>query len=212
MPKKSQIQTRAMRVLNYDLFEPEKITVPAPATLYTKINESARQQALVTPEELRPEMNELPDEKELARRFDMYNFVYFKGKLPRVRVIYSNRMTSAGSYSPNNRIIKIGRRYHEIFPEEINDTLKHEMIHILNLKHDQVFKKEAERIGASVKAQTHPALSRPPKYVYTCPRCGQEYPRQKRLRMASCGKCSRGGAYDERFKLKLIRSARKSLG
>ena len=212
MPKKSQLQTKALKALNYDLFEPENITTPAPATLYTKINESARQQALVTPEELQPEINELPDERELARRFDMYNFVYFKGKLPRVRVIYSNRMTSAGSYSPHGKVIKIGRKYHEIFPEEINDTLKHEMIHIMHLKHDRVFKKEAERIGASVKAQNHPALNRPPRYVYVCPRCGHEYPRQKRLRMASCGNCSRGGVYDERFKLKLIRSARKNSG
>jgi predicted SprT family Zn-dependent metalloprotease len=210
MSKATRFQNRALNVLNYDLFEPEKLKTPAPATLYTKINESAREQALVTPQELSPDFNELPDEKELARRFDMYNYVYFKGRLPRVRVIYSNRMTSAGSYSPNSRVIKIGRKYHEIFPEEINDTLKHEMIHIRHLKHDRLFKEEARRIGASIKAQSHPALSRPPRYIYVCPRCQQEYPRQKKLRMASCGICSRGGAYDERFKLKLISSTRRS--
>ncbi len=208
MSKKGSLERKALKALNYDLFEAPSLTSPAPATLYTKIRESALRQALVTPEELYSERNELPDQAELARRFDMYNLVYFKGKLPRVRVVYSHRMTSAGSYTPGNRVIKIGRKYHEIFPEEINDTLKHEMIHILHLKHDRDFKKEAKRIGASIKAQSHPALNKPPKYIYVCSHCGREYPRQKRLRMASCGVCSRGGIFDEKYKLKLIKSRR----
>ncbi len=42
----------------------------------------------------------------------------------------------------------------------------------------------------------------PPRYVYQCPACGERYPRQRRLRMASCGSCS--SSYDGRFKLRLV--------
>ncbi|MBI4879085.1 MAG: hypothetical protein HY812_05410 [Planctomycetes bacterium] len=42
----------------------------------------------------------------------------------------------------------------------------------------------------------------PPRYVYECPACGERYPRQRRLRMASCGSCS--STYDGRFKLRLV--------
>jgi len=205
MYKYNKQQQEVLKSLNYDLFNPEKMTVPAPATLYTKIQDQAVKHSLVTDDEFRSDPGELPDETELARRFEIYNRVYFEGKLPRVRIIYSNRMTSAGSYTPQIKVIKIGRKYHQIFPEEINDTLKHEMIHIRHLKHNRSFKEEAKRIGASVRANSHPALTRPPKYTYICKNCGRKYPRQKRLRMASCGVCSRGGIFDEKYKLRLLK-------
>jgi SprT-like protein len=153
-----------------------------------------------------PSSAELPSEDELRALFDRFNDEFFGGRLPSVRIEYSSRMQrSAGSYHPTDKIIRIGRRYHELFPEEVEDTLKHEMIHILHLRHNAAFKREAERIGTSVRAQSHPSLGRPPKYIYVCPGCGREYPRQKRLRMASCGQCSRTRRYDERFKLRLKR-------
>lgn len=207
MTKKKQ-QLKALAALNLDLFEPKPITPPAPATLHTKIREHARRQVQVLPAaapETKPG-DPLPTVAELYRRFDMYNWMHFQGKLPRPRIEYSNRMISAGSYTPHGRIIKIGRKYHELFPEDIDDTLKHEMIHIIHFYHDAAFKREARRIGASVKARSHPALRRPPKYLYTCPGCKREYPRQRQIRLASCGYCSSGGKYDKRYKLRLVDS------
>jgi predicted SprT family Zn-dependent metalloprotease len=200
---------KALSALNYNVFTPETIAPPAPATLYTRIAEDARRQPTVPSEALNFDSTTLPDEEELSRRFDVYNWMYFRGKLRKPRIEYSNRMTSAGSYSASKRVIKIGRKYHQIFPEELDDTLKHEMIHIQHIRHDAAFKREAERIGASVRAKSHPLLQRSPRFVYVCPHCGKRYFRQKRLRMASCGVCSRGGKYDERFKLKLSESFRK---
>ena len=205
-------QMKALQALNLDLFDHGEMVLPAPATLYTKIKAAAHADTLASVESLPLEGPSLPDEKELARRFEVFNWMYFKGKLPKVRIEYSNRMTSAGSYTPSGKVIKIGRKYHEIFPEDINDTLKHEMIHILHFRHDRAFKREAERIGASLRARAHPALQRPPRFVYYCEHCGMRYPRQKRLRMASCGQCSKGGRYDERFKLKLMKTAAKREG
>jgi predicted SprT family Zn-dependent metalloprotease len=145
----------------------------------------------------------MPEVAELYRMFERFNWMYFAGQLPRVRIEYSKRMSSAGSYTPQRRLIRIGRKYHQLFPDELEDTLKHEMIHILHLRHGAAFKAEAARIGASVRAKSHPALRKPPKYVYRCPGCEREYPRQKRLRMASCGVCTTGRSFDPRYKLKL---------
>ncbi|UCG62112.1 MAG: hypothetical protein JSV52_02155 [Candidatus Zixiibacteriota bacterium] len=207
----NKTQKKAQAVLNYDLFQPEDLTPPSPATIDTKIrnHETARPSAEMS--ELKFPRGRLPTVEELHRMYDLVNWLYFGGKLKKVRIEYSSRMSSAGSYSPRKKLIKIGLKYHQLFPEEIGDTLKHEMIHIRHLNHDAAFRREAERIGASVQARNHPLLQRPPRYVYICPRCGQKYPRQKRLRMASCGDCSPGGRYDVRFKLVLYSSlARKA--
>jgi len=206
----SRRKNRASASINLDLFQPVAIRVPAPATLYTKIRAeaerhceaAARLEASATPQPA-----ELPTEDELYRLFDQYNWTYFRGQLRRPTIQYSDRMTMAGAYLPEQRIIRISRRYHRLFPEEITDTLKHEMIHLIHLKHDARFKAEAGRVGASVKARTHPSLGRPPKYVYECRECRTEFPRQKRLVLASCGYCSPRGRYDVRFKLVLKKRA-----
>jgi len=209
-------QREALKAMNLDLFRSESLVPPAPATMYTRIREAA------VHTELSPaaaavglattvaDRKALPEEAELYQLFDHYNWLYFDGKLPRVKIEYSTRMKAAGSYSPRRKIIRIGRQYHEIFPDELPDTLKHEMIHILHFRHDRAFREMASRIGASVRARSHPALRKPPKFVYECPECGTEYPRQKRLVMASCGRCSSGRRFDARYKLRLKWSRRQS--
>ncbi len=197
----------ARRALNYDLFQPEILTPPAPATIDTKIRDTIQQHRAQDYEPIRIDEDGLPTLSELYHMFDHYNWLYFEGKLPRVIIEYSTRMSSAGSYTPGKRLIRISRKYHCLFPEDLADTLKHEMIHILHLRHDAAFKREADRIGASLRARTHPLLRKSPRYIYMCPGCGREYPRQKRMRMSSCGECSASGKFDIRYKLRLIRSA-----
>jgi predicted SprT family Zn-dependent metalloprotease len=153
-------------------------------------------------------ISELPGIADLERMFDIYNREYFDGKLPKVKIRYSKRMLVAGGYFPQKREIRISEKYHTYFPDEVYDTLKHEMIHIVNFRHDAAFKIMARRIGASLRANEHPALRRPPRYIYICQQCFTEYPRHKRLRMASCGRCSKG-KFDARFKLVLKKRARK---
>ena len=203
--KKVLRKLKALAVLNYDLFKHQNMTPAAPATLYTRIATDAASAMSRVPAVLPTEaLSLLPPESELYRMFDEFNWFYFGGKLPPARIEYSTRMSSAGSFCSQERLIRIGRKYHELFPEEIYDTLKHEMLHFLFPTHGATFRKEAARIGASVRAKHHPLLCKPPKYLYVCPECGKEYPRQKRLRMASCGACSRSG-FDARFKLVLVR-------
>jgi predicted SprT family Zn-dependent metalloprotease len=202
----------ASATINLDFFHPDAIRVPAPATLHTKIRAEAERQCEAAARlEAEPGQTstELPTEEELYRLFDRYNWTYFRGRLRRPTIQYSDRMTTAGAYLPEQRIIRISRRYHQLFPEEVTDTLKHEMIHLVNLKHDVVFKAEAVRIGASVKARSHPLLGRTPRFIYECLQCRTEFPRQKRLVLASCGYCSPKGKYDVRFKLTLKSRADK---
>ncbi|HWR82510.1 MAG TPA: SprT-like domain-containing protein [Candidatus Deferrimicrobium sp.] len=209
----SKQQNKALVTVNYDLFRLVDRPAPAPATLYTKIQLHAERAVTATPSEsIRLSSTGLPEAAELYRLFDQYNRAHFNGKLPRVRIEYSERMSSAGSYLPDRRLIRIGRRYHEIFPEEVTDTLRHEMIHILHLNHDAAFKSVAGRIGASVKARSHPSLRRPPRYVYVCRACGRQFARQRRIRMASCGYCTPGREFDPRFKLIKLKSAARSSG
>jgi predicted SprT family Zn-dependent metalloprotease len=176
---------------NYDLFAAiQGVTIPAVPVPEEK--------------ESNPVSAQLPSLPELLRMFGEINRRYFQGTLPEAKISYSKRMMIAGSYTPVKREIKIGIKYHRLFPNEIEDTLKHEMIHILHPNHNREFRLEAKRIGASMKAKSHPQLRKPPVYIYVCPRCGKEYPRQKRLRMASCGACSARGKFDPRCKLKRL--------
>jgi predicted SprT family Zn-dependent metalloprotease len=165
---------KALAAANYDLFEPVLQTVPG----------------------------ELPTIEELYERFRRYNVRYFHGELPTPKIRYSKRLLAAGLYIRDRGEIVISEKYHTIFPEDINDTLKHEMIHLVHFNHDANFRREAARIGASQRAKSHPNLRLPPRFIYHCPVCKIEYPRRKRLRMASCGKCSPSG-FAAKYKLVL---------
>ncbi len=231
---KAGILRNLSRLINYDLFENiqwarsdtsdtsntsstsvKSVTSDIPATELAKIREELA--SVVLPRQPKPQAahrsGELPSVEELYRLFDLYNAIHFDNALPQPTIEYSTRMLAAGSCEPVRRRIKIGVRYHQIFREELEDTLKHEMIHLVHYHHDKRFKAKAAELGVSVHAKFHPDLKRQPRYLYQCPACNAQYPRQKRLRETSCGSCS-GGAFDSRFKLRLVRNAqdRKNSG
>jgi predicted SprT family Zn-dependent metalloprotease len=156
----------------------------------------------VLPDEEESEPGLLPSLGDLYNRFRHYNIQFFAGKLPTPRIRYSDRLLAAGLYVRNRQEIVLSRRYHELFPQDIDDTLKHEMVHIIHFNHDSDFKSEARRIGASFKAKAHKSLKLPARYIYYCRACKTEYPRRKRLISASCGKCS-PSRFDPKFKLAL---------
>ncbi len=152
--------------------------------------------------------NGLPSLDELYSRFRLFNIRYFAGRLPTPKIRYSKRLLAAGLFVRERREIVISERYHNIFPDDLDDTLKHEMIHLIHFNHDHNFRREATRIGASFRAKAHPSLRLPPRYVYECPVCKTEYPRRKRLRQASCGKCS-PSRFNPRYKLVLKTSLKQ---
>lgn len=149
----------------------------------------------------------LPNSDDLQNMYDCLNWKCFNGRLPRVQIEWSTRMRAAGKFYLGRNLIRLGEKYHEYYPQDIEDTLKHEMLHILYPNHGKLFKAEAKRIGTSIHAKEFPGGKSPYKYIYICPVCGEKYNRHRYIRTASCGKCSPGG-YDKRFKLKLYWSAK----
>lgn len=145
-----------------------------------------------------------PTENDLSALYISLNNKYFDGKLPDARIEWSTRMIHAGKCEEKQRIIRLGVAYHKHYPEDIIDTLKHEMIHLIHPNHGKDFKAEAKRIGASRYSKAYPGMLKAMKYIYECPECGEQYPSRKMLRNRSCGKCSRG-RYNSRFKLRFVR-------
>ena len=146
----------------------------------------------------------LPTEEDLAGLFRDFNCRFFGGELPVAQVEWSTRMKHAGKCIRSDRIIRLGVSYHMHFPEDVADTLKHEMIHLVIPNHGSEFKREANRIGTSRYARHYPGMLRGMKYMYDCPACNLSYPSRKMLRNRSCGPCSKG-KYDSRFKLKFVK-------
>lgn len=188
---------------NYDLFDPANIF---PELLSVQDVEEIKETEEIERKIEKEPDKELPAVSELYKIFDRLNIKLFNNQIPRLTIKYSEQMLIAGSYNPTKSEITIGRKYHLIFRDDIEDTLAHEMIHYFYPNHGRPFKDMANRLGVSLKAREHPDLRLACRYLYYCPGCGREYPRRKRLRMASCGSCTTGKNFNVRFKLKLKKS------
>ena len=157
----------------------------------------------------------MPTEAELAALYSSLRRRYFwagDGRgclLPpagEVAIEWSTRLTaSAGVCYPGKRLIRLSTHYHRRFPDEVESTLLHEMIHLIVPGHGPAFRAWIERIrslGGSVnRFAREPA--RPPRWVYVCPSCGSRFPRQRRLpgggRRYRCRACGPGaGPLQER--------------
>lgn len=143
----------------------------------------------------------LPDEEELAGRFARFNQRFFEGELPTAVIRWSSRMRIAGMCDTRKRIISLSRAYHTHYPGDIDDTLKHEMIHLRYPSHNESFRREAKRVGATIHCKEYPGLHPRARFVYICPHCRTVFHRSKRERLY-CGLCARH-RLDPRFILVL---------
>jgi predicted SprT family Zn-dependent metalloprotease len=106
--------------------------------------------------------------------------------------------------------------------DEVDRTLRHELAHLLAqwrvgrrriAPHGKEWRQACRDLGIADEARCHnlPFVTEsfPPRYVYRCPNCKEEFPRVRRIRRAiACLACCRkhnGGDFDPRFRLKLIR-------
>lgn len=104
-----------------------------------------------------------------------------------VRVEWSHRVTaSAGLCYPAKRIIRLSTHYHARFPEDVEATLLHEMIHLIVPGHGPLFYRWMESIRARggrvyrySKERAIPASRT--KWLYTCRSCGRSYGYARRL-------------------------------
>lgn len=155
-------------------------------------------------------MTGLPATEELYRLYEIFNARYFAGKLPpaaNITITYSNRLTaSAGVCYPQRRIIRLSSHYHLKFPDDVESTLLHEMIHFETPQHGADFEtrvreilKRGGRVSRHAKERATPALQR---WRYSCLKCGRKHPRSRRLKGGGinhrCGRC-RGNLREERL-------------
>ncbi|MBI1729766.1 SprT-like domain-containing protein [Candidatus Acetothermia bacterium] len=154
----------------------------------------------------------------LHRLYLQLNATWWRGKLPPPQVRWSERMhAAAGKFSISRKRweIVLSAPYHRRFPDEIEDTLKHEMIHLHlyqkgklrhGLIHGAEFQDEAARVGASLHCKHHEGMHRPLRYEWECPSCATRS-RSRIRRDWACKRCCsqhNGGVYSPRFKLRLI--------
>jgi len=144
------------------------------------------------------------------------------GRIAReLRVEWNSRLkTAAGRADYREKLISLNPRLIE-HPEEIDRTLRHELAHILAQfragrrkisPHGAEWQRACVDLGIADEKRCHtlpfPARTYAARFIYRCPKCRQEFPRVRRVRRAvACLACCRkhnGGAFDPRFRLKLL--------
>lgn len=134
--------------------------------------------------------NELPPASALYEAYGRFAVKYFAGKLPPVRDVtieWSARMTRAAGYCyPRTKTIRLSTHYHRKYPEDIEKTLLHEMIHLLVPNHGPRFYAWMERIrAAGGRVERYPRERATParyRWVYTCITCGATRRTLRRLK------------------------------
>ena len=183
----------------------------------TSVTEGLRASGGMMSSENRHERKQLT-KHHLENLFTILNTKWWGGKLPSVSVRWSTRMhTAAGKFCASRRTAEIvlSTSYHRRFPDEIEDTLKHEMIHLaLYLKgkmrrgqiHGSEFQAEAARVGAAIHCKYHEGMHRPMRYEWECPSCAARSHSRIRRDWAckSCCTEHNRGRYSARFRLRMI--------
>jgi SprT protein len=144
-----------------------------------------------------------------------------------VRVRWNSRMQStAGLAYPSKALIKLNPRLQPFGSEEVEQTLKHELAHLLAhhragrrriSPHGPEWRKACADLGLSDERRCHtlalPRREVAKRHLYLCPACGMAVHRVRPIRRPSaCLPCCRkhnGGRYDERFRFVKLRQTQK---
>lgn len=151
-----------------------------------------------------------------------------------IRVEWNPRMrTCAGRADYREKLISLNPLLQNhgsdagLAVDEIDRTLRHELAHLLAqwrvgrrriAPHGEEWRRACRDLGIADEARCHdlPFASKsfPPRYVYRCPNCKEEFPRVRKIRRAiACLACCRkfnGGEFDARFRLKLEGTRRRA--
>lgn len=104
---------------------------------------------------------------------------------------------SFGRCIHSSKIIRISLPLARLNPDQIVPTILHEIAHALvgpGHGHGRVWQRKVVEIGGSAE-RCWEGESPPPRWVGTCPTCGETYPRQRltaRTRESACSRCCRG--------------------
>lgn len=140
--------------------------------------------------------------KTFKAKYDEYNRLYFYNRLPSsMRIVLNRRYTKSGATfswyerAPYRNKISISTKYMKNQPEEIDDTLIHEMIHAymyelgyLKENHGSRFTREMNRINSMGRNITKyiekPFSYSEYKFLLQCRSCGSYSKGKRRLRYA----------------------------
>jgi len=140
----------------------------------------------------------------------------------RIHVSWNRRLQSvAGQANYRAASVTLNPRLHDHEIAEIDRTLRHELAHLLAqfragrrriAPHGEEWREACRDLGIADEKRCH-ALAFPirrhrRRFVYRCPKCGQEVTRARLFRRSSaCLACCRTfnrGAYDPRFRFRLV--------
>ncbi len=114
--------------------------------------------------------------------------------LSNTEIVISNRLIKAGRitqwYSIPKNKLTISRKYHTHhgWGDELDETLKHEIIHIylpINCKHGQRYRYERKRTSA--KHYSKWIKSEPSRNLYKCNSCSHQF--ESQVDEVECPKC-----------------------
>lgn len=133
--------------------------------------------------------------------FAQFNYWYFDGEIPAHEIAYNNRFSNvAGRITYKPPKIELSPKHLRGKPEQLRDTLLHEMIHAwlyarnLNPGHTPAFKKKMRELGLKSiyhDLGTAPPLNESPKrYILRCEHCRREALRKRKPQPATrCAHC-----------------------
>lgn len=134
---------------------------------------------------------DVPAEADLQLLFAQYNFAHFDGEIPSFKIAYNARFSNvAGRITYKPPLIELSPKHLNGKPEELRETLLHEMIHAWlhargeNPGHTPAFKRKMHKLG--LRSIYHDLGSAAPlnpstrRYLVRCEKCGMEVLRRKK--------------------------------
>ena len=164
----------------------------------------------------------LPDVADLQLMFAQYNYAYFDGEIPAHEIVYNTRFASvAGRITYKPPKIELSPKHLRGKPDELRETLLHEMIHAwlyarnLNPGHTATFKKKMRELGLSSiyhdLGTAAPLVENPKRYLLRCEHCRREGLRKRKPPAGMrCGHCRRAIVAFEVVEMREVELARAS--
>ena len=164
----------------------------------------------------------LPDVATLQLMFAQYNYAYFEGEIPSHEIAYNNRFSNvAGRITYKPPKIELSPKHLRGKPEQLRDTLLHEMIHAWlfargeNPGHTSAFKKKMRELGLSSiyhdLGTAAPLIDNLKRYILRCDHCRRESLRKRKPPPGTrCAACRRTIVVLEIVEMREVELARAS--
>lgn len=156
----------------------------------------------------------LPTLAELQLLFARLNYQFFNGEVPDCRICYNERFSnSAGriDYAQRPVTIELSPKHFRRYPEALEETLLHEMIHawcfvrFRETGHGAAFKKKLRQCGITSiyhdLGSVAPVNGSAKRYILRCEHCAFEVLRKRKPgKPVSCPRCNKR-RFDPRYPL-----------